>query len=122
MDMDLITFKALQNRLSREGLLELRIASNSMEPVLKKDDLITVTETKKSSLKKFDIIVFWQNNQIICHFLWSIQTTRSGEELFISKSLKKPKEIDDPIKEGLLLGKANAKIPLYFKLKMLLQN
>ncbi len=122
MDMDPIKFKALQNRLNREGLVELRIASNSMEPVLKTDDVISVHTTNKSALKKFDIIVFWQNNRIICHLLWSIQTMKSGEEVLITKSLKDPQEIDIPIKEGLLLGKVNAKIPLLLKIKMLLKN
>lgn len=121
MDMDLLKFRTLKSKLDREGSLSLRVASESMVPVLKTGQIITVKRADLDNLKKFDILVFLQNEKIMCHFLWSVQTNE-GQVEFITKSIENPTEIDIPIKEGLLLGKVDATIPLHIKIKIWLKN
>lgn len=115
--MDLIEFKLLQNKLAAEESLYLRIASDSMMPLLKVGEIVEVKTADLDSLKKFDVIVFYQDDKLMCHFVWSIQ----GDHL-ITKSLKDPKSVDWPIKEALFLGKLKVKVPLFSKLKIWLLN
>lgn len=122
MDMDLLKFRTLKLKLEQEGILSLRIASGSMAPVLRTGQIITVKKTKLSELKKFDIIVFLQNERIMCHFLWSVQIDKENQQTLITKSVENPTEIDIPLKEGLLLGKVDATIPIHLKIKVWLKN
>lgn len=120
--MDLLKLKTLKIKLDQEDTLSLRVASDSMEPILKTGQIIQVKKIKSHELKKFDTIVFFQNEKIMCHFLWAIQIDAEGKTLLITKSIKNPKEIDLPLKENLLLGKVDVKIPLLLKLKIWLKN
>lgn len=122
MDMDLLKFRTLKSKLNREGSLSLRVASNSMVPVLKTGQIISVKRAEIANLKKFDILVFLQNEIIMCHFLWSVQTGSEGQVELITKSIENPTEIDIPLKEGLLLGKVDATIPIHIKIKIWLKN
>lgn len=122
MDMDLVKFRALKMRLQREGRLELRVASTSMQPVIWKDQSVVTEEANPIELKKFDVIVFWQQQKIFCHLLWHIQKDANNKNVFITKSLENPREIDMPLKEELLLGKVNVTIPIHIKLIMWLKN
>lgn len=115
--MDLLEFKILQNKLLAGESLNLRVASDSMVPLLKVGELIKVKKADIDSLQKFDVIVFFQDDKLMCHFLWSIQ----GDHL-ITKSLKDPTRTDWPIKETLLLGKTDVKVPLLSKIKVWLLN
>ena len=122
MDIDLVKFRALKMRLQREGRLELRVASTSMEPIIWKDQLVIAEKADPQELEKFDIIIFWQQQKIFCHLLWHIQKDANNQNIFITKSLENPREIDIPLQEELLLGKVNVTIPLRFKLIMWLKN
>lgn len=123
MNIDLLKFRALQSKLQREETLSLRVATGSMLPVLRIGQIITVKKVKLSELKKFDTLVFWQNEKIMCHFLWSMQKEAKSEELkLITKSIENPHEIDLPLKECLLLGRVDVTIPLYIKIKVWLKN
>jgi len=59
MQMDLVDFFKLKSRLDQQGEMQLNVASDSMHPVLKIGQIITVRPTDSSLLRKFDIIVFW---------------------------------------------------------------
>lgn len=123
MDMDLLKFRTLKLKLQQQGELSLKVASGSMIPVLKIGQIITVKKAQPWELKKFDILVFWQSEKLMCHFLWSKQKQFKGKEVrFITKSLENPREIDLPLKECLLLGKVDVTIPLSFKIKVWLKN
>lgn len=123
MDIDLLKFGALRKRLKTTGELTLRVASDSMEPILKEGQLVVVQERELRQLKRFDIVVFWQQNKLFCHYLWTLQEDlATGEIGFITKSLKSPQDIDLPSKEYYLLGIVPNQIPLYFKIKVLIKN
>lgn len=120
--MDLLKFKALKIKLGQEGSLSLRVASDSMEPVLKTGQIIQVKKIQSHELKKFDTIVFFQSEKVMCHFLWAIQTDAEGKRLLITKSIKNPQDIDLPLEEEFLLGKVDVKIPFLLKLKIWFKN
>lgn len=115
--MDLIEFKLLQSKLAAGESLKLRIASDSMLPLLKVGEVIEVKKADLNSIQKFDVVVFFQDDKLMCHFVWSMQ----GDQL-ITKSLKDPKSVDWPISEAAFLGKTNVRVPLLSKLKVWLLN
>ncbi len=47
------------------------IVSESMLPVLKIGDKIVV-EVGSDKLERFDIIVFWSQNKLVCHYVWAM--------------------------------------------------
>ncbi len=65
--------------LSREEFEKLKelpffrgkIISDSMEPVLNIGDMITV-EVGRKELERFDLIVFYSQDKLICHYLWAM--------------------------------------------------
>ena len=123
MNLDLIEFFALKRSLHKQKEIKLRVVSDSMAPLLKVDEIIRVHEFHPTELVKYDIVVFWQNNKIISHFLWSKQTDpHTGENIYITKSLKDPRGFDIPVKERLLLGRVDAKITRLTKIKVSLIN
>lgn len=72
-----------------------------MIPVINIGEEITV-EVKAKNLKRFDIIVFMQDDILICHYLWNINR-------FIEPLLLQTRNIsggrDYPIKEEDYIGK-----------------
>ena len=78
-----------------------KIVSGSMEPVIKIGEEILVV-VKAKDIKKFDIIVFKQNNKLICHYLWSINKM-IDPKLMQTRSLLGGK--DFPIREEDYIGK-----------------
>lgn len=111
--MDLLEFKLLQKKSMAGEWQTLRVASDSMMPLLQIGQFIEVQKIEIGHLEKFDIIIFFQDGRLICHFLWAIQ-----DQLLITKSLKNPQAVDWPVKPELLLGKANVTIPWQLKLKV----
>ncbi|MFP5490936.1 MAG: hypothetical protein ACLGG0_05510 [Bacteriovoracia bacterium] len=123
MQMDLIDFSKLKSRLDHQGEIQLNVASDSMHPVLKVGQLITVKPSPSSSLCKFDIIVFWGQGKLMSHFLWAKQwDERDKNFVFITKSLKEPTSHDLPIKENLILGIVDSKISTFSKICIWLRN
>lgn len=95
-----INDQKLQQILSM-SLFKGKIVSGSMEPVIKVGDDILVM-VKAKDLKKFDIIVFRQNNKLICHYLWSVNKIIEPK-LMQTRSLLGAK--DFPIKDEDYVGK-----------------
>lgn len=52
-------------------LFKGQIVSGSMEPLIHIGDSIVV-DVNAQDLKRYDIIVFYQDGKLICHFLWNI--------------------------------------------------
>jgi hypothetical protein len=123
MEIDAIEFERLKSLLALKGELKLRVASDSMHPVLRISQIITVRPCHSNSLKKFDIIVFWEQGKMVCHLLWARQKNKmNNESLYITKSLKSPLDHDIPIVEKLILGKVENKLSLMRRIFLLLGN
>jgi hypothetical protein len=123
MEIDAIEFEKLKSLLALKGELKLRVASDSMHPVLRISQIITVRPCHSDSLKRFDIIVFWEQGKMICHFLWAKQHNKMNKEsLYITKSLKSPLDHDIPIIDKMILGKVAIELPFLRKIFLLGEN
>jgi len=92
-----------------------------MHPILKVGDIININRFEINDLKRFDIIVFWQNNQLNCHFLWATKEM-NGENIYVTKSIKNPREFDVPIKASEVLGICEKKISTIRKILIYIMN
>lgn len=114
----------VKNRDDFEKLKALKsfkgvIRSDSMDPFLKVDDHITV-EVGSKDLSRFDLIIFWRNNQMFCHCLWNIN--RFIEPVYIETRCIRYQDIEHPIKLDDYLGKVvSHKLPLRYKLKIVMK-
>lgn len=94
-----------------------------MEPVILVGDSIEVKPIK-DDLKRFDIIVYWNENRkiLICHYFWSKNQEsylNDQEPRIITRPLKSKRE-DFPIMQSRILGKVvNKKIPFSLKLRII---
>ena len=95
------------------------IRSDSMEPFLKVGDQITVDVGVKD-LKRFDLIIFWRNNQMFCHCLWTMN--RFMEPIFLQSRCIKYQDREHPIRFEDYLGKVTShELPIRFKLKIMIK-
>lgn len=58
-------------KLKKLPVFKGKIVTGSMIPVIKIGESIVV-EVLSENLKRFDIIVFRQNNKLVCHYVWNI--------------------------------------------------
>jgi len=78
-------------KISREQFSELqalpffksKVITNSMEPVIKVGDEIVV-DVGNPNIKRFDIIVFYFDEKLICHFLWRKTINKLYREIYSS--------------------------------------
>lgn len=115
--MDSLEFHIIKKKLFEGESLRLKVASDSMMPVLKVGQEINVTFRPISNLKKFDTVVFFQDKCLMCHFLWAKQ----DKNTLITKSLKNPRDVDWPVNESDYLGFVEVNLPFFLKLKTLLK-
>lgn len=96
--------------LSREEFEKLKqlaffrgnIVSDSMVPVLNIGDKITV-EVGSRKIERFDIIVFWSQGKLVCHYLWAIN--KRVEPILLQTRNTQYGEKDYPIDFDDYLGK-----------------
>jgi hypothetical protein len=96
-------------RIRREAFEELklqplfkgRVVSDSMEPVIKTGEEIIV-RVGEENLSRFDIIVIYQNETLVCHYLWQ-QNKIIRPLLFQTRNMRK--QHDHPVGQEDYLGK-----------------
>lgn len=89
-----------------------------MEPLIKIGDEIIVSVGEKN-LKRFDIIVFYSEDRLICHYLWRMNKIVKPI-VFQTRSMSG--QFDRPLLEEYYLGKVlNFKLGWWWKLKHLLK-
>lgn len=92
------------------------IQTGSMLPVIKVGEAITV-EPHAKNLKRFDIIVFVQNDVLICHYLWNINRVVKPI-LYQTRSLVGG--VDFPITQDDYMGRVvSHRLNLWWKLKII---
>ncbi|MBA2405171.1 MAG: S24 family peptidase [Bdellovibrionales bacterium] len=106
----------LKEQILSQAFFKGRIVSGSMVPVINIGEEIMV-EIKARDLKRFDIIVFWQDEMLICHYLWNMNR-------FIKPILMQTRNIsggkDYPIKDEDYIGKVvSHKLSFLRKLKII---
>jgi signal peptidase I len=90
----------IQDILSQK-IFKGKIISASMAPLIKVGDEVVV-EVKARDLKRFDIIIFVQNNQLVCHYIWALNEIMKPR-LLQTRSLAGVKDL--PISEEDYIGR-----------------
>lgn len=98
-------------KMSREQFERLKllpffrgtIVSDSMEPLIKVGDTITVNVGNRE-LERFDVVVFWDEGKLVCHYVWTMNRI-VPIDLLQTRSLKYHKGKDVPIGPSDYLGK-----------------
>ncbi len=93
-------FKLLKSQISIRPL-HITIASESMSPWIRVGQQIILSKCEYKNIQPFDIIVFFQNDKLICHIIY-----KKFDDHFISKGLNTYK-FDEPINPENILGKVD---------------
>lgn len=119
---DQLTFIKLKKRLQKLSQLDFNICSGSMAPLIMVGDQISVKPIEQD-LSPFDIIVFWNGEQLIAHFVWHKNRIKVfKKESVITRSLQNPYENDLPINEENILGYVtNFEISTFTKISIFLK-
>lgn len=86
------------------------ITTNSMEPELKKDDVVVIKKAKVDNLKQGDIITFKQNGETITHRIVQIDDIEDGK-LYITKGDNNNVQDEQGLRFDQIEGKLVIKIP-----------
>ena len=86
------------------------ITTNSMEPELKKDDVVVIKKAKADNLKQGDIITFKQNGETITHRIVHIDDIEDGK-LYITKGDNNNVQDEQGLRFDQIEGKLVIKIP-----------
>lgn len=93
-----------------------KIVSGSMVPVIKIGETITI-EVAAQDLKRFDIIVFFYQDELVCHYLWNWNRI-IPKPLFQTRNMQGQK--DYPVSWDDFLGKVvSHRLSFWEKLKIL---
>lgn len=116
-------FKQAKTKLAKDGSINMRVVSGSMEPVIKTDEEITVS-TIGDGLKRFEIIVYKSERELVCHYIWHInQIMRQDDnDLVLTRGLR-ARHNDYPVHRRDILGRVSShKLSLWWKLRLLWAN
>ncbi len=99
-----IQFLMAKKHLKTNGSLSIKIISGSMEPVIKVNDQVTVNSISEP-LKPFDIIVYKNDRELICHYVKHINrhVTQGDNNLVQTRGLN-AKTDDTPVHFDDILG------------------
>ncbi len=89
-----------------------------MAPLIRIGDEIVIEPIAKlSSLAKFDIVVFWDGEKPVCHYVLGHSSFAvEGEPTLLTMGLASA-ELDRPVRESLILGRVGLQMPLYYKIR-----
>ena len=86
------------------------ITTNSMEPELKKDDVVVIKKAKADNLKQGDILTFKKNGETITHRIVQIDDIEDGK-LYITKGDNNNVQDEQGLRFDQIEGKLVIKIP-----------
>lgn len=117
--MDAVEIEILKQKIQRQPV-DVKVASNSMEPILKTGDIVKIYPLTQPP-RIFDVVVFKNNLQLNCHFVWRNQLDFNNT--LVTRSLKEPGLDEVPINMTEILGWVpDAKISLIMKFRLILWN
>lgn len=101
-------------------MIRCKIVSDSMLPLIPVGAEIFLRKINKDEkFKVFDILVFKQNERLICHLFWH-QNQFFDKDMIITRNLK-AQEYDHPFERRMILGVVtNYRMSLFLKLKFLI--
>lgn len=109
-------FEELKRTLNSEGQLAFEFRGQSMLPVIKPGSLVTIENPKQ--FEKFDIVVFFFRDKLICHYVWHKNSLNT--ESFVTRGLNSGEDV--PVTMDRALGRVtNYKIGFLRRLKLNLE-
>ena len=118
MRISLEQFLELKSKFDRPK--EIEILTGSMSPFIEPGQKVLVFPLGDKKLEKFDPIVYWKSDKLICHFYYREEADNSGRRI-ITKALNSSIE-DPPAQKDHILGiVVSPKLPRWkrFFLKLL---
>lgn len=91
--------KFFELKESMDVFKDIKILTPSMAPFIKVNDMVKAMKVDPNDLNPYDIIIFWQNEKLICHFL-----IKKENNMLISRGLN-TKVYDEPIDPKYILAK-----------------
>lgn len=111
-------FFLLKLRLLKSGTLTVKIVSGSMLPVLQIGQTITIAPAPAlTKLKPYDILVYWSDGQLICHYFVETQEAIDENKTVLILRGLKSQSPDFPVEYNKVLGIADIRIPRSARLK-----
>lgn len=96
---------------SQNEPVEFTITTDSMVPIIKIGEIVRVDlrEETLNSLNKFDIVVFWQNYKVYCHYIVDFTpATFAQSDPYVFTQGYRSRHLDAPIKKSQLIGKVTS--------------
>lgn len=117
------TPESVKTILDLKGSLRLKVASDSMNPVIKVNELISLESLKDvKTLKRFDVIVYAKEQTLICHYFWCLNSLQTPPTV-CTRSLKEPFQNELPFTEDKILGLVRShRIGFVRRATLILQN
>ena len=112
--------KSIQKLITKDGFIEVNMTGNSMDPILRDGDKIIVKRVDPRYLKRFQIILFWQNEALVTHYIRHLLPPESNTRYDIITKGIKNNYLDKPISFSDVLGIVDKQIPLYIRVKNLI--
>lgn len=98
-------------------LFKSKVISDSMEPIIKVGQEVVI-DVGNRDIKRFDIVVFYHDGKLICHYLW--QMNKFVKPILLQTRNMSGK-LDFPVTLDDYLGKVmNYKLSFWQKLKILI--
>lgn len=114
--MDKLAVELIKNKVQKEAA-NIQIVSGSMLPLIKIDEQLDLVRLP-TELKVFDIIVFYDNEKLVCHFVWKDQ--RDFNKSVITRSLREPYKNETPRDYNNIIGWVpSKKVPFKTKAKII---
>lgn len=84
---------------------QFTVVTDSMAPLIQPPEQIIVVKHPESSYQKFDVIVFFEKERLVCHYISHINHLPSpeGEQVYITRGLKNT-GTDYPVSKSMILG------------------
>ena len=96
-------FELLKISLERAGSITFEVTSGSMSPLLEIGNTVSVRPLNQSqNIHRFDILVFLQMGQLICHYLHHVNKTGISDKKFVTRALKGGEDL--PLSADEILG------------------
>lgn len=102
-------FDKLKDKLRHDRSLSIKIASNSMAPIMPTGTVALIEPVSYDDIQPLDFIVFHSDGILICHATWDkgFFKAANGDRTIITRGLESP-FFDLPMRESNILGRVTS--------------
>ena len=123
-ELDYSSFLLVKKHLENVSVMDITIKGTSMIPLFAEESQVVKVHKidNRVSLKRFDVIIFWQDGILLSHYFWGVNkhfNEDPNDPYLITRPLNPIKGFDHPIKYEQVLGIIPVELSLFLKLKIL---